>query len=425
MAARKVNKRTTKAWKPLELYEHQQAVTSAYLAGFMRFFLAWHRRAGKDVTALDFARDRALERVGSYWHLFPFHVQAKRAIWKGIDARTGEKFIDRAFPHSIRKGDPNETEMSITLENGSSWQMLGSDNYDRMVGSNPCGVIFSEWALCDPAAWEYIRPILMENKGWAMFITTFRGRNHAFRMFKTIEEAEGWYADLRTVKDTHRHDGSPIVSEADIRKEIAEGMDPALVQQEFYCNPDAANTGAIFNKQHAYLSAISAKPYTRSNRIVRIAWGMHSEGIAATAFQDGHILAVHTFLESNIVDAAKSVAHRHPNELLIHHGVNLDPSLFETFDGAGVVAAPLLGNEHMHSGHTASILGRCEVTAIARERLLDFAMSYAPYRQLLDDTDLTQAALAQSLAVMHTAQVLSKSQPRKPIDYSRYDRGVI
>lgn len=410
----------------MDLYEHQQAAKNARLAGILRFFLGWHRRAGKDVFALDFARDEALARVGTYWHLFPFHVQAKRAIWKGIDARTGERFIDRAFPHSMRQGEPNETEMSITLENGSIWQMLGSDNYDRMVGSNPCGIIFSEWALCDPAAWEYIRPILMENKGWAMFITTFRGRNHAYRMFKTIEAAEGWYADLRTINDTYRHDGEPIVSTADVQKEIAEGMDPSLVQQEFYCNPDAATSGAIYNRQHTYLSTIQSVAYARSNRLIRVAWGMHSEGIAATVFQDGHIIAAHTFLESNITDAARTVAHRHPNELLVHHGIDLDPSLFATLDGAGVVAAPLQkGDEHMHSGHTAAILNRCSATAIVREKLLDFTMSYAPYRQLLDDTDLTYAALAQSLAVMHTAQVLSKTQPRKPIDYSRCDRGVI
>jgi hypothetical protein len=84
----------------------------------------------------------------------------------------------------------------------------------------------------------------------------------------------------------------------------------------------------------------------------------------------------------------------------------------------------LPANEHIQSGHTASILSRCSATAIAREKLLDFTMSYAPYRQLLDDTDLTHAALAQSLAVMHTAQALSRVQHKK-LDYSRYDRGVI
>jgi hypothetical protein len=209
-----------------------------------------------------------------------------------------------------------------------------------------------------------------------------------------------------------------------VRKEIAEGMAPALAQQEFYCNPDAATSGAIYGRQHSYLSNCNPVPYSRSNRVIRIAWGMHSEGLAATAFQDGHIIACHTFLESNLVDAAKSVVQRHPNEILIHHGVNLDPSLFETIDGSGVVASPLPANEHIQSGHTASILSRCNATAIAREKLLDFTMSYAPYRQLLDDTDLTHAALAQSLAVMHTAQALSRVQHKK-LDYSRYDRGVI
>ena len=58
------------------------------------------------------------------------------------------------------------------------WQMAGSDNFDSLVGSNPVGVVFSEWALSHPDAWEYLRPILVENDGWALFIYTPRGRNH-------------------------------------------------------------------------------------------------------------------------------------------------------------------------------------------------------------------------------------------------------
>jgi phage terminase large subunit len=73
--------------------------------------------------------------------------------------------------------------MFIEFDNGSTWQVVGSDNYNSLVGSPPVGVVFSEWALAKPDAWTYMRPILAENGGWALFIWTPRGRNHATMAF--------------------------------------------------------------------------------------------------------------------------------------------------------------------------------------------------------------------------------------------------
>jgi len=422
--ARTARKQVTKrAYQPLKLYPHQQAVVDRYkLERMMRFFLAWHRRAGKDVFGLDFGRERAQERIGSYWHLFPFHVQARRAIWKGIDARTGERFIDRAFPESIRE-HTNDTEMSITFKCGSTWQMLGSDNYDRLVGANPAGVIFSEYALCDPAAWDYIRPILVENKGWAMFITTFRARNHAFRMYEALKNNPNWYVDLRTINDTCRNDGSPIVTAADVEKEIAEGMSRSLAQQEFYCDPDAANTGTIFGRQYNRLLQIVPGVWTPNNRVVRVAWGMRDEGIAAIVYQDDFVIGVSTFLERNITDAVQIIAQRYSQSPLVHAGVNLDPSLFAGLDGDGVisVAAP---SQHMQDGRTAALLNICKATSSARETLADFCMTYTPYRDNNDESTLTHPAMSEALMVMQQSLAYRK-KVTKPLNYSQYDRGVI
>src|SRR5690606_9120805 len=104
-----------------------------------------------------------------------------------IDAHSGIPFLQRAFePRGAIK--MHQTDMLIDFECGSTWQLLGSDNYDRAIGSNVCGVVFSEWALCDPRAWEFIRPILTENNGWAIFITTYRGRNHAWQLGEMLRK---------------------------------------------------------------------------------------------------------------------------------------------------------------------------------------------------------------------------------------------
>jgi|ERR1044072_386789 hypothetical protein len=423
MPRQKKQTKPTRVHKPLALYPHQQAVVDRYkLERMMRFFLAWHRRAGKDVFGLDFGRERSQERVGSYWHLFPFHVQARRAIWKGIDARTGERFIDRAFPEAMRDYT-NDTEMSITFKNGSTWQMLGSDNYDRLVGANPAGVIFSEYALCDPAAWDYIRPILVENKGWAMFITTFRARNHAWRMYEQLKANPNWYVDLRTIADTCRNDGTPIVTAADVEKEIAEGMSRSLAQQEFYCDPDAANTGTIFGRQYTRLLQIDPSNFERNNRVLRVAWGFRDEGIAAVVYQDDFVIGVSTFLERNITDAVQIIAQRYSQSPLVHSGVNLDPTLFAGLDGEGVVSIQPPA-QHMQDGRTAALLNVCKATSAARETLADFCMTYTPYRDTNDETTLTHAALSEALMVMQQSLTYRK-KVSKPLNYSAYDRGVI
>jgi hypothetical protein len=132
--------------------------------------------------------------------------------------------------------------------------MAGSDRYNSLVGSNVRGVVFSEWALCDPRAWDYIRPIIRENGGWVVFITTLRGKNHAYRMAQRLKDNPEWFVDIRTVDDTTDNQGRRILTDADIQAERDEGMSEALIQQEYFCNPLAALPGAIYGKQMETLS---------------------------------------------------------------------------------------------------------------------------------------------------------------------------
>lgn len=225
---------------------YQADVRSEFSRGINRHMLIWHRRAGKDAFGLNIADELRRDTVGTYWHLFPLHTQAKKAIWYGID-KSGQRFIDQAFPKAEREST-RIADMQIEFKNGSIWQMCGSDRYDSLVGSNPRGVIFSEWALCDPRAWDYIRPILLENDGWAMFITTYRGRNHAYRMAQRMAHNSAWNVDIRTVEDTCDNDGNRILTAEDIQSERDEGMSEALIQQEYFCNPMAAVEGAVYGR---------------------------------------------------------------------------------------------------------------------------------------------------------------------------------
>lgn len=202
---------------------------------YQRGSVIWHRRAGKDSTVLNLTAREMFTRVGTYWHLFPEQAQARKAIWNGIDGQ-GRRIIDQFLPPEARHeaAPKSEQEMLLRTATGSTWQLAGSDSYDSLVGSNPVGVVFSEWALANPAAWDYIRPILLENGGWALFITTPRGRNHAYQTHMTAMASDNWFADLRTVDDTGR------ITPEQIQEERDSGMSEAKVQQEYFCSFEAS-----------------------------------------------------------------------------------------------------------------------------------------------------------------------------------------
>lgn len=208
---------------------------------YQRGSVVWHRRAGKDSAALNLTARDMFKRVGTYWHLFPEQTQARRAIWNGID-RDGRRIIDQVFPKGARKRTSSQ-EMLIEVANGSVWQMAGSDNYDSLVGSNPVGVVFSEWALAHPEAWEYIRPILVENDGWALFITTPRGRNHAYATHQVALRSENWLAERLSIEDTG------LMTPEQVQAEIDQGMSEAKARQEFYCSFEASSDDQLIGTQ--------------------------------------------------------------------------------------------------------------------------------------------------------------------------------
>lgn len=222
-------------WRPRP---HQMGLWAYLERGGKRAAVVWHRRSGKDSTSINFTATQAMQRVGSYWHMLPTQVQGRRVIWDGIDNQ-GRRIINQAFPPGIRR-NINESEMQIELVNGSIWGVVGSDNYDRLVGTNPVGVIFSEYSLADPKSWDYLRPILAENGGWAVFIFTPRGRNHGYKLYQMAQGNPNWYADMLTVEDTG------IISADVIVEERNSGMPEDMIQQEYFCSFQAGAAGSYY-----------------------------------------------------------------------------------------------------------------------------------------------------------------------------------
>lgn len=233
---------------------YQQKLWNALEGGCKRAVAVWHRRSGKDDVALHWACTQALQRPGTYWHLLPQSNQARKAIWDAVDPHTGLRRIDWAFPKELRE-TTREQDMLIKFKGtGSTWQVVGSDNYNALVGSPPAGIVYSEFMLSDPNAWSFMRPILLENGGWALFNGTPRGRNHLHGIYKLGQHEPGWFSEILTVAQTGVLTPEQIEKE---RREIARerGDDEAanIIAQEYFCSWDAAIPGSYYGKIMAKL----------------------------------------------------------------------------------------------------------------------------------------------------------------------------
>lgn len=287
-------------WNPRR---YQLPAWNALSSGIKRALLIWHRRAGKDDVCLHFAATQAMQRVGNYWHMLPEYAQARKSVWNAVNPHTGKRRIDEAFPQALRKR-MNTQEMLIEFVNGSTWQLVGSDSFNSLVGSPPIGVTASEWALANPAAWAYLRPILRENGGWAVFITTPRGRNFTHRMYEGALNDPAWFVQKLTVAETG------VLSPAELASEQAEyvreyGADDGenLFRQEYYCDFDAALVGAYFARQMSDAERegrIAAVPYDPRHP-VHTSWDLGMDDATAIWFWQvvGAQVRLIDYLENN------------------------------------------------------------------------------------------------------------------------------
>lgn len=230
-----------------------------------RAVMVWHRRAGKDETAMQMTAWAALhDRPAVYWHMLPEAEQARKAIWRAVNPHTGMRRIDEVFPLQIRK-KTRDQEMMIEFVNGSVWQLVGSDNFNSLVGAGPKGVVFSEYSLANPLAWAFLRPMLLENRGWAVFVYTPRGKNHGHTLYEDALKDPLWFAQKLTAYETGIFTPETLERERlEYRRQLGDDDGDAKFRQEYLCDFAAANVGAYYAREFEAIDRegrISTIPY--------------------------------------------------------------------------------------------------------------------------------------------------------------------
>ena len=227
------------------LREYQEEPWNAFLdPDFLRGILVVPRRNGKDILSWNALIAKAMQRTALYYYVAPYYNQVRQIIWEGFDGH-GRRFLDYIPPELIK--NKTKLDMRIDLVNGSQIKLQGSDAIDRIVGTNPYGIVFTEFSLHKPASWEYLRPILAENGGWAIFNGTPRGLNHFYDLYQQANSSSNWYVQYLTRDDT----GIPTLDA--IAEDRKSGMPQELVNQEYYCSFLTGVVGSFYSE---YMEAL-------------------------------------------------------------------------------------------------------------------------------------------------------------------------
>ena len=219
---------------------YQISLISALNSGIKRAVFVAHRRAGKDILAFNWAIFQLIINPGwTCYHILPTYSQAKKVIW---DASTNDsKRLLDYIPKELIESK-NGQQMAIRLTNGSLYQLIGSDNIDSLVGTNPKILIFSEYAIQSPAVWDLLEPIVRVNGGYALFISTPRGKNHFYELMCMARNNPKWFCEILSITDTG------VVTEAEIDDLRSEGRSEKLIQQEYYCSFNRGVEGSYYGR---------------------------------------------------------------------------------------------------------------------------------------------------------------------------------
>ena len=175
------------------------------------------RRFGKSYFSVLFLLNKPLEANERRWIVFPTYRQAKMVSWNLLKSIFANK-----------QATINETELSITLDNGAKIELKGADKPDSLRGVSTTMVVMDEYAFMKENVWgEIIQPTLAESKGEALFVGTPSGLNHFYDLFVKGQSDNG---DYKSWQFTTLDGG--FISEEEVEN-AKKNLDKRTFQQEY------------------------------------------------------------------------------------------------------------------------------------------------------------------------------------------------
>jgi len=142
------------------------------------------RRFGKSWLAMNEMAKFARYPNQKILAVAPTYKQCKNIWWNDLKGM----LIEKNWVKKI-----NESELMITLVNGSTITLRSSENYDALRGGKYNFIVLDEFADMNPDAWfQVLRPTLSDMQGHALFIGSPKGRNHFYSLWIEAGVLEDW-----------------------------------------------------------------------------------------------------------------------------------------------------------------------------------------------------------------------------------------
>lgn len=182
------------------------------------------RRFGKSVLAVNSCIERAIQSSNQkIWYCSPLYKQTKEIAWNLFQEYCPKEFIAKK----------NESELKLTLGNGSEISLKGTDNPDSLVGVGLNFCVLDEFPLMDKDVWyKIVRPMMIDTKGECLFIGTPRGYTWSHELY-TRSKNDSDFASF-FFKTTDNTAVSEIDKEVDKAKlEATSELDKIIFRQEY------------------------------------------------------------------------------------------------------------------------------------------------------------------------------------------------
>lgn len=386
------------------------------------------RRAGKSylsaIKLIDFASKNPKTIL---WYVAPTYKQAKLIMWTML--------LEVIPLWSIVK--TNDTELLVTLTNGSSIHLKGAEDPDKLRGTKIDFAIFDEVAFIKrwDEVWKVMRPTLVDSKASVWFISTPNGFNH-FKKLSDSTDPDYQYFHFTSYDN-------PYLDRDELEKTRLEMTEDAFAQE--FLGEFRKMTGLIYkefdrNKHMVDVPLLDSNyTYTRSldfgfgHKTALIYFAISPHGNAIYGF-DGFYKEGMTEREiADIVklkDQGKAIVHPVADsaqpmsiaQLYREYGVKFDPvdkAPDSVKDGITKVAEMLkVRNDTgkptlMFSKHLTWIADEFESYRWVENKSADNAIKEVPYKVNDDAMD----------AIRYFAMIYKKPQPqqRPPPNYKPAD----
>lgn len=152
--------------------------------------VAGGRRVGKSVLSRMWILRQAVKDPGLYYIVSPTYRQSKAIHWRDMQKEIPQTWVKSS----------NATELSFELLNGSRIELKGSENPDSLRGVKLKALVIDEIASVRNWNWlwqEVLRPTLTDYESPAMFISTPKGKNHFYDLWKRGQSEDSDYKSWR------------------------------------------------------------------------------------------------------------------------------------------------------------------------------------------------------------------------------------